>query len=130
MKQLTVKNLTIQFDGEGENPLEEVQKVLDLINETLSNAQLECQPQILVSAIDNSDISVESPLPYSVKSWESKEKFDAGDAETVSEEVNIQEAISDAKTALAMGAYHVEIFETESGDTFFHSNDGSIDDLD
>ena len=59
MKTLTIKNLTIQVDGRGKNPLKEALEALDLINLALQNEPSGLGAQILVSGIDSSDVSVE-----------------------------------------------------------------------
>lgn len=58
LKTITIKNLTIQFDGKGENPLAEAHEVIDLINKIVGMSELESQPQIFSGAVDNSDIEI------------------------------------------------------------------------
>ncbi len=56
-KTITIKNLVIQFDTKGnEGALSQAYNVIDLINKTLQEANLECQPQIMASHIDHSDL--------------------------------------------------------------------------
>lgn len=57
MKTITV-TVSIQMDikKDGEQ-LEQVQEVLDLINTIVGASELESQPQVLVSSVDNSDIT-------------------------------------------------------------------------
>lgn len=59
-KQILIKNLVIQFDEKGnEGALTQAFNVIDLINKTLQEANLECQPQIMASHIDHSDLESE-----------------------------------------------------------------------
>lgn len=58
MKTITIKNLTIQVDiskAHG-NMVADALTVIDLINKTLQEANLECQPQIMANGLDSSDI--------------------------------------------------------------------------
>lgn len=50
MKTITVKNVVIQFDAQKSTP-EEVKKIVDVINVALQEANLECQPQIILDTI-------------------------------------------------------------------------------
>lgn len=68
-------------------------------------------------------------MKFTVKIWNSKENFMQGNAEDFSNEVPLAKAISDAKTAMAMGAHAVEIYDSESGETYFHSEENAIVDL-
>ncbi len=58
MKAITIKNLIIQVDG-NKGTVEEVQKIIETINTALFEANLNCQPQIMASGLDASDIEVE-----------------------------------------------------------------------
>lgn len=61
MKQITVKNLTLQFDMVGDDdPRNQAQVVIGLINDALSRSGLNSSPQFLFTHIDNSDIEVEN----------------------------------------------------------------------
>jgi hypothetical protein len=62
MKTIAIKNLIIQFDGKGKHPVAEAQQVIDLINKTLEEAELNCQPQIMAGGLDASDIEMEDSL--------------------------------------------------------------------
>ena len=57
MKAITIRNLVIQVDGK-KGTVSEAQKIIDVINTALSEANLECQPQIMASGLDASDIEV------------------------------------------------------------------------
>jgi len=58
MKQIAINNLTLIFDASSRGtPKEQAQSVLQVINETLQDANLHVQPQILMSGVDNSDIN-------------------------------------------------------------------------
>lgn len=46
MKTLTIKNLVIQVDSKSKS-VKEVKKIVDLINTTLQEAELNCQPQLM-----------------------------------------------------------------------------------
>lgn len=56
MKTLNIKNLVIQFDSKGGDPVQEAQEVVDLINKIIGMSELESQPQIMSSGLDSSDI--------------------------------------------------------------------------
>lgn len=58
MKTITIKNLIIQIDSEGKNPIQEAQEAIDLINHVLQRELGGISPQILSSGIDSSDIEV------------------------------------------------------------------------
>ena len=63
MKTITIKNLSIQVDiskAHG-NMVADAHTVIDVINKALEEANLNCQPQILASGIDASDIEVNEP---------------------------------------------------------------------
>lgn len=56
-KTISIKNLVIQFDAkDNDAALSQAHDVIDLINKTLQEANLECQPQIMSSHIDHSDL--------------------------------------------------------------------------
>lgn len=55
MKTITINNLAIQVDANS-GSVGEVQTILDVINKALEDANLNCQPQILVNGLDVSDI--------------------------------------------------------------------------
>jgi len=59
MKRITIKNLVIQFDSNGGNPLAEAQEVIDLMNKIVGRSELEAQPQIMSSGLDASDLEVD-----------------------------------------------------------------------
>lgn len=58
MTTITIKNLTIQVDipKKHGNMVADAQTILDVINKALFEANLNCQPQILTSGVDASDI--------------------------------------------------------------------------
>jgi len=58
MKAINIKNIVIQFDGNGKNLTKEASAVIDLINKTLQEADLTCQPQIMVGEVKASNVSV------------------------------------------------------------------------
>jgi hypothetical protein len=58
MKAITIRNLVIQVDGK-KGTVSEVQKIIDVINTALSEANLESQPQIMSSGLDASDIEIQ-----------------------------------------------------------------------
>jgi len=63
MKTITIKNLSIQVDiskAHG-NMVADAHTVVDEINKALQEAGLNCQPQILSSGIDASDIEINEP---------------------------------------------------------------------
>lgn len=61
MKQITILNVAIQFDSpEKLKTFSQAKKVVDLINKTLSDAGLECQPQVFnVDGLKKEDLRTE-----------------------------------------------------------------------
>ena len=57
MKVITIKNLVLQVDAK-KGTVSEAQQIIDVINEALHEANLNCQPQIMASGLDSSDIEV------------------------------------------------------------------------
>lgn len=56
MQTVTV-NVQIQMDvKKGDNILSQVQDILEVVNDTISNNEIDGQPSILLSGISNSDI--------------------------------------------------------------------------
>ena len=63
MKTITIKNLSIQFDGNStDSPLKQAQEALELINITLQREPYGLGAQILSSGLDNSDVETEGDL--------------------------------------------------------------------
>jgi hypothetical protein len=61
MKTITV-NVQIQMDVEdNKSVLSQVQDILEVVNDVISNNEIDGQPQIFVNDIDNSDIN---EMPY------------------------------------------------------------------
>jgi hypothetical protein len=59
MKTITIKNLVIQVDGKGENPVQEAQEAIDAINLALQREPYGLGAQIMSSSIDADDVTVE-----------------------------------------------------------------------
>ena len=59
MKTLTITKVAIQVDSIGKS-VKEVKKIIDVINTTLQEANLECQPQIFLDNIRAEDSISES----------------------------------------------------------------------
>ena len=55
MKAITIKNLVIQADAKNIS-VDEANKIIEAINTALFEANLNCQPQIMSSGLDSSDI--------------------------------------------------------------------------
>jgi len=60
MKTITIKNLVLQVDGKGENPVQEAQEAIDAINLALQREPHGLGAQIMVTAIDADDVIVEN----------------------------------------------------------------------
>lgn len=58
-KIITIKNLVIQFDGTGENPVAEAQEAIDLINLALQRDPHGLGAQIMAGGLDASDIEMD-----------------------------------------------------------------------
>lgn len=59
MKRITIKNLVIQFDGNGEQPVSEANDMVERINEVLQREFPDQQPQIMETSIDDDDVEME-----------------------------------------------------------------------
>lgn len=67
---------------------------------------------------------------YTIKHWPSKKAFNKGEAINLLENVEIDLAKAKAATSLQSGkSFHVEIFDTKTGETYFHSNENPVFDL-
>ena len=59
MQRITIKNLVIQFDGNGNSPVEEANDMVVAINEMLQERFPDSQPQIMETSIDDDDVEME-----------------------------------------------------------------------
>lgn len=57
-KTINIRNLVLQFDSKGGDPIQEAQQIIDLINKTIGMSEFESQPQIMSSGLDSSDVEV------------------------------------------------------------------------
>jgi hypothetical protein len=62
-------------------------------------------------------------MNHTVKYWETKEDFDKGEAKILDDNFEKDFAMEFARLLLLKQSYAVEVFETESGNTIYHSND-------
>ena len=62
-------------------------------------------------------------MKYSVKYWMTKQDYDKGEAISDGENLTEDAAMYLATELIFDGKYAVEVYETESGETFWHSKD-------
>lgn len=58
MKTLTIKNLVIQIDSKGENPVAEANEAIHLINLALQREPYGLGAQIMETSIDDDDVEI------------------------------------------------------------------------
>jgi len=63
-------------------------------------------------------------MKYTLKYWRTEQDYDKGESNVLSTDMSSDDAMSVVQAFQRIGKYHAyEIFETESGETYYHSEE-------